>query len=164
MRDTVLDAFRRQQLLEGTALASQSDLFDLVPFGDPPDRYLVHFHCKGLVETAHGVEEATGFEVGIRFPADYLRRYDPARVVTWLGPPVFHPNVSDHSPLVCLGSLPPGTSLVDLVYQLYELITYQKVTMREDDALNRAACQWTRSHIDRLPIDARPLKRRGGAG
>jgi hypothetical protein len=36
----------------------------------------------------------------------------------------------------------------------------EKVTMREDDALNRAACQWARQHPERFPVDRRPLKRR----
>ena len=54
----------------------------------------------------------------------------------------------------------PGTPLVDLLYQCFEIITYTKVTMREDDALNRAACGWARENQDRFPIDPRPLKRR----
>jgi hypothetical protein len=34
------------------------------------------------------------------------------------------------------------------------------MTPREDDALNRAACQWARSNMHLFPIDSRPLKRR----
>jgi hypothetical protein len=49
-------------------------------------------------------------------------------------------------------------SLVDLLFQCFEVITYQKVTMREDDALNHAACAWAREHQQRFPIDRRPLK------
>jgi hypothetical protein len=61
-------------------------------------------------------------------------------------------------PLICVGRLKPGTWLVDLLYQCYEIITYQKVTMREDDALNPLACVWSREHQQRFPIDRRPLK------
>jgi hypothetical protein len=32
--------------------------------------------------------------------------------------------------------------------------------MREDDALNKAACAWAREHQDRFPVDRRPLRRR----
>jgi hypothetical protein len=32
--------------------------------------------------------------------------------------------------------------------------------MIEQDALNPDACQWARANLARLPIDARPLKRR----
>jgi hypothetical protein len=95
------------------------------------------------------------------FPSDYLRTADPFRVVTWLGPRhVWHPNIAADAPAICVGRLVPGTSLVDLIYQVFEIITWNKVTMREDDALNRAACQWARSHRERLRIDRRPLKRR----
>ena len=54
----------------------------------------------------------------------------------------------------------PGTSLVDLLYQAYEVLTYQKFTSREDDALNAVACAWARKHMDRFPVDSRPLKGR----
>jgi hypothetical protein len=59
-----------------------------------------------------------------------------------------------------VGRLVPGTSLVDLLYQVHEIVTYQKVTMREDDALNPAACGWARTHQHLFPIDRRPLRRR----
>ena len=45
-------------------------------------------------------------------------------------------------------------------YQLFEIITYKRVTMREDDALNPVACAWARRNTHRFPIDPRPLKRR----
>jgi hypothetical protein len=50
--------------------------------------------------------------------------------------------------------------LVDLLYQVYEILTYQKLTPREDDALNKEACHWARANQKRFPIDRRPLKRR----
>ena len=79
----------------------------------------------------------------------------------FLGPPnVWHPNISDTQPAICVGRLVPGTGLVDLLYQCWEIITWNKKTIREDDALNRAACQWARHNLARLPVDTRPLKRR----
>ena len=103
--------------------------------------------------------EASRFEVGIWFPSDYLRRAEPWEVLTWLGPRrVFHPNISDRMPVICVGRLAPGTWLVDLLYQVFEIISYQKVTMREDDALNPAACAWARENQHRFPVDRRPLK------
>jgi hypothetical protein len=103
--------------------------------------------------------EADQFEIGIWFPSDYLRRAEPAQVLTWLGPRnVFHPNISHRLPFICVGKLAPGTALVDLLYQCFEIITWQKVTMREDDALNPGACGWAREHRAGLPVDRRPLK------
>ncbi len=145
------------------ALAAASDLVSLVTIGEgPPDRYVAEFRCRGLVRGADTeVVEADRFAVGIWFPATYLRWAEPWQVLSWIGPrQVFHPNISDQSTYICVGRLVPGTPLVDLLYQCFEIITYKKVTMREDDALNHAACVWARENQSRFPIDPRPLKRR----
>jgi hypothetical protein len=165
-RDAVYEAFLARQYDEGMALARESDLLDLEPLdGTSPCRYIARFRCTGLVRPPHGkVLETDRFDVGIWFPSDYLRRAEPWQVLTWLGPRfVFHPNISDRMPLICVGRLKPGTWLVDLLYQCFEIISYQKVTMREDDALNPAACAWAREHQQLFPIDRRPLKWRAGS-
>ena len=161
MSDRVLAAFLRKQYTEGQALVAESNLVQLTPLGEPANRYVAEFTCTGLVEAAPGrIEQADAFAVGIWFPDDYLRVVNPLRVVTWLAPrTIWHPNISATSSAVCVGRIEPGTSLVDLIYQVYEIITWQRVTMREDDALNHAACQWARAHRDRFPVDRRPLKR-----
>lgn len=162
MADRILDGFLARQRQEGLALAAQSDLLSLQPIDDASDRYLAEFRCTGLVERGPGdVVEADRFLVGIHFPSSYLREVNPFRVLTWLAPrQVWHPNISATHPLICVGRLAPGTGLVDILYQVFEIVTWNKVTMREDDALNLAACQWARQHRDRFPVDRRPLKRR----
>jgi hypothetical protein len=163
MTDRVLKAFLQRQVEEGLALAQDSDLLELIPFGRPADRFLAIFSCRGLVEDRLGhVVEANRFEVGIGFPADYLRSADTFRVLTWLGPrSIWHPNISNEVPAICVGHLAPGTGLVDLCFQIWEVVTWNKVNFREDDALNPAACQWARNNPNRFPVDRRPLKRRG---
>jgi len=161
MFDAVYSSFLARQLADGLALAGSSDLVDIVPCdGPPPRRYLVEFRCKGLVTRGRGdVAEADRFLVGVSFPSDYLRRAHPAEVLTLIAPwNVFHPNIQGSA--ICVGRLKPGTPLVDLVYQCFEILTYAKVTMREDDALNRDACAWAREHTGRFPVDRRTLKRR----
>ena len=163
MADKIFEAFLKRQYEEGMALAGASDLLELLPMGgDPPDRYIAQFRCKGLVRPQNSdVSETDYFEVGIWFPSDYLRRADPFQILTWLGPSnVFHPNISDKMPFICVGKLAPNTALVDILYQCFEIITFNKVTMREDDALNMQACVWARENQQRFPIDRRPLKRR----
>jgi hypothetical protein len=162
MPDLIFESFLAQQEQDARALSAESDLVVVEPIGpSPADRYLVEFTCKGLVERDPGhVEEADHFVVGIWFPSTYLREANPFRVTTWLDPRrIWHPNVSMTLPIICIGRLMPGTSLVDIVYQVFEVITWNKVTMRDDDALNRAACQWARANRDRFPVDRRPLKR-----
>jgi hypothetical protein len=162
MADRVLEAFLARQQEEGLALVAESDLVSLLPIGATAERYLVEFRCKGLVEQGRGeIVEAACFGVGIWFPSNYLRTADPFQVLTWLGPRnIWHPNISSVAPVICVGRLAPGTGLVDILYQVFEIVTWNKATMREDDALNRAACQWARRHQDLFPVDRRPLKRR----
>ena len=163
MTDKVFTAFLTRQRDEGLALAAASDLLDLVPIdGAPHQRYLADFRCTGLVQTEAGeIVEADRFLVGIWFPDDYLREVDPFRILSCLEPRrIFHPNVN--APFLCSGRIAPATSLVELLYRTFEIITYNRVTMREDDALNKPACSWTRGNRHRLPVDTRPLKRRSG--
>jgi len=167
MTDRVLTAFLERQLAEGMALAEASDLLRLIPLpGDPPRKYIADFRCKGLVKSAAGeIVEAERFVVGIWFADGYLREVDPCTALTWLEPhTIFHPNVSAGGPFICLGRIGPGTSLVELAYRCFELLTYNKVTMREDDALNREACAWARHNLHRIPVDRRALKRRARDG
>ena len=166
MTDQVLKGWLRSQFEAGMRLAEQSDLLDLTPLNASfPERYIAHFRCKGLVRVDDGsISEADSFLVGIWFPEDYLRSRDPFlpyRVLTWLGPRgIWHPNISNKHPVICVGRLQPGTGLVQILYQVFEIITYNKVTMVESDALNTEACAWARRNKDRFPVDRRPLKRR----
>jgi hypothetical protein len=160
MTDHVLAGFLERQREDGLALAAQSDLVTLVPLpGTPTQRYLLQLRCKGLVRTSTGeIAEADRFLLGIWFPDDYLRRADPFRVLTWLGPSnAFHPNV--RPPFACIGRLVARTPLVDIIYRAFEVVTYRRVTMQEDDALNHDACVWARRNQHHFPVDARPLKR-----
>jgi hypothetical protein len=157
----MLETFLARQYEEGMALARASDLFDLRPVGPhPPSRYVAVFHCTGLMRAADGqIVPMRESAAGIWFPDNYLSSTDPYRILVWLGPPnVWHPNISDRAPIVCLGRLGPGTRLVDLLFQLYEIITWQRVSTH--DALNQNAAAWAREHQDRFPLDRRPLKRR----
>jgi len=159
--DQIFEAFLETQLEQGMALARASDLLELVPVDVPPhQRYVARYRCRGLVRRSDGdIAESDRFEVGIWFPDDYLRRVDPYQILWWLEPQnVWHPNISDKAPAICLGHLGPATSLVDLLYQVFEIITYHKYSTA--DSLNRGAAAWARQNQHRFPIDTRPLKRR----
>ena len=161
--DPIFSAFLEQQRMEAAALTRDSDLVEITPdLGFWPGRFHVRLHCKGLVQDGSGdIVEQDGFDVGVWFPSDYLRRANPFEVLVWLGPwNVFHPNISDTAPFVCIGRLTRGTPLVEIVYRLFDLVTWNNVTMVESDALNRAACAWARHNRHRFPVDRRPLKRR----
>jgi hypothetical protein len=162
MHDAILESWLETQHREGLALAGASDVLTLVPVprgAGAPEDYLARFDARSLVRRRGTVVEVEGFAVGVHFPPEYLRvTVDPARVVTLFSPEVFHPNV--RLPFICSGRLPPGTGLCELLQQVYEILTFQRVTPREDDALNAEACAWARGNLARFPIDPRPLKRR----
>lgn len=156
--DPVFDKFIQRQHEEGMNVANSSDLFTLVPlFGR---RFVGEFRCKGLAREQGRVVEQDFWAIGVRFPEDYLRRpVDVAEVLTYLGPArePWHPNI--RPPFICM-HLAPGAPLVEIIYGLFDLLTWQLVST-SDEGLNHEAAQWCR-HQDpsRFPIDKRPLKRR----
>lgn len=158
--DRVPANFLERQCEEGMALAAASDLLDLRPLDSTPSSaYLARFYCTGLVRCKGQVVEHDDFLVGIRFPDAYLREFDTARVLSWCAPAeIWHPNI--RAPFVCAGNMQAATPLVDLLFQLHEIITYHNVEMRENKALNHDACMWARNNLHRFPVDRRPLKRR----
>jgi hypothetical protein len=160
MMDPIFESFLSRQLIDGLALAEASDLLELSALGpEPVQRYLARFACATLVRDEGGtVRTVERFTLGIWFPSDYLRRADAFEVATWLAPAnAFLPNVNP--PFICLGRITPGMSLVDLLYQSHEIGSGGKVSLA--DGLDSVACAWARRHLDRFPIDPRPLKRRG---
>ena len=163
--DEMLAGFLERQREEALALAERSPLLELEPVsGSPPDRWIARFACRGLVRGPYGPVEAEGFSVGIWFPDDYLRRASTFECLTMLHAPgasrVFHPNCGA-SPLgadcICIGHLVPGTPLVDVVLQCFEVLSWQNVTLDERNALDREACEWGRANLHRLPIDRRSI-------
>lgn len=156
MTDSILDSWLRDQYAEGMSLARHSTILDLAPVaGTPPYRYVARFKCTGLVSVDGRVAAAQQHLVGINFPGDYLRiSCDPPRVLSWLEPGgAFHPNI--RAPFCCVGHIPPGMPLTALLQQLYQMITWQRFTPDEGDALNPAACRWARRNLERLPVDPR---------
>jgi hypothetical protein len=158
--DKILVSWLEADWEKAQALSDASNLLDLER--RDPQHFVAHFHCRGMVRGRDGaVREADRFVVGYWFSENHLREVDPARVVTWLHPAeIFHPNV--RPPFCCLGPIEPGTSLVDLLYRTYEVVSYQNVMPDEKDALNFVACQWARNNQHLFPVDDRPLKRWSG--
>ena len=162
--DPIFTDFLLDQFARGMHLASQSDLVTVTPLrGNPPSQYVVEFRCKGLAKDARGaiVESDGPWGFGVNFPPRYLRGgFLPSEVLAYLGPVAspFHPNMNGH--FVCIEVL-PATGLVDLIYSLFEVLTWSIVSTR-DEGLNHEASQWYRRQTDpnRFPIDRRPLKRR----
>ena len=160
--DPILKGWLECQQTEATQLVAASSVLKLFPgLGAPPREYLARYDCPTMVhEQATGVTQQTGFDVLIRFPLDYLRAVpNPAFVVALMSPDnAFHPNV--RAPFICLGDIAPGTSLCEILYQVFEIMTFQRLTPNENDALNKDACAWVRNNMERFPLGAAALRSR----
>lgn len=158
MSDSIIRGFREAQFGRGMALAARSRRIRLEPLmGAPPATYMLHLDCHGLVQSAAGeVEVHDRWAMGLRIPDNYLRaQVHVAEVVTLLGPRhAFHPNL--RHPFVCM-TIHPGMPLDELIYALYDLVTWNVFGVG-DDGLQPAAAQWARHQPPgRFPIDRRPL-------
>jgi len=156
MTDSIRTSWLHTQYIEAMNFANQCDVLRLAPIeGSPPYKYIAEFRCDGLVQADNEISVSDRHLVGILFPEHYLRSScHPGQVLTWLEPTTeFHPNI--RAPFCCVGHIAPGMSLLNLLHQVYQMITWQRFTPREDDALNADACRWARNNLDRLPVDAR---------
>lgn len=159
--DPILESFLQRQFEEGMALNANSDLVELMPVeGQPPTRYVACFQSRGLARVQGQIVEHDRWAVGIAFPPDYLRTAPHAgQMLTYLGSvsEPWHPNL--RPPFICL-ELRAGTPLVDLLFSLHELFSWQSFSTG-DDGLNPAASAWARSQpASRFPVDRSPLRRR----
>jgi len=155
-RYPVMNEWLSAQQRAAADISDRSDIVTVKPYmGVPASAYIAEFDCRGLVQTDGGIEVCDRHVVGIRFPNDYLRRSSrPGEIVTLLEPSnSWHPNALGF--LLCLGHIPVGMSLVDLICQIYSVLTWQRYTPVESDALNRDACSWARRNTARLPVEPR---------
>jgi hypothetical protein len=173
MQDKILASFLQNSFADAKQLESESGVFSICEsLGSPPSRFLLRF--SGL---DHLVQDPADGRVhvsqqpvlvGVNFPPDYLRRIDEnlyLKVVCLLNPDFFHPNVKSPLGWICLGhAFMPGTTLSDLVYHLYDIVTYQNMTVDEQDAFNADACRYLRQYpetvakLQRPPLRHQPLQ------
>jgi hypothetical protein len=156
MTDRIRADWLDEQFHEAMSFAQRSPVLSLAPIeGAPPYKYIAEFRCKGLASVGKRIVVVDRHLVGILLPEQYVRAScDPGQVLTWLEPTTaWHPNI--RAPFACVGHMPPGMPLLALLHQLYQMITWQRFTAEEIKALNRDACSWARSNLDRFPVDER---------
>lgn len=153
--DNVYRRFLEHSHPAAQELANESDVLDLYPvWPHPPAQYLYEFHLPYLRRGMDGlVEVVPGPIIGaLIFPETYLRSTDPhlsLKVVSMRTPGLLHPNV--RGSVVCLGAaLRPGTSIQSLLWNLWEILSYQNVTLDERNAMNPEACRLLRACPDLL--------------
>jgi ubiquitin-protein ligase len=145
----------RSELRRLRDLEQQSDYFFLDEInGDPPEEYVVRFHCRGIVAPGRsrpvfGDVHQVRLQLGAEFPLT-------APQITWLTP-LFHPNVSDDGRRVCISVWSPTQYLDTLCNMLWRMIQYRNFD--PFSALRVEAAEWAASHLEILPIDSRALRR-----
>jgi hypothetical protein len=169
-QDKVLTRFLQNSFWKATKLLAESDVLSIIDLeGDPPFLFLLGFnnisHLIKDPEREEVVSLMSPVFANIFFPPDYLRSVDPALYLKMVAIPdqgFFHPNVKLPHGWVCLGhDFLPGTDLSDLIFHLYDIITYRNVTVDERDALNPEACRYLRQNPEVIAgLKNPPLRRR----
>jgi ubiquitin-protein ligase len=120
--------------------------------GDPPERYVVGFRCRGVAEIDANDRPATrdNHRVELILTAEYPRIRP---LMHWMTP-IFHPNFNDQGD-VCLKAWYPQQTLAELCEVLGELVQYKNYNTTSP--LNMEAAMWAMRHRDDLPIDERSL-------
>jgi hypothetical protein len=154
--DSIFESWLIKQKEDAAALNAASDDVRVDIMDDR--HFMVAFSSKCLVKSDAGsIEEVDGCLIGIAFSQEYLRRFNPAETICLFHPRgVFHPNVFQTA--ICPGRMSPGSGLVDLVGQVFDILTFKTMNLR--DPLNREAAEWARDRQHLFPIDRRPLRRR----
>lgn len=120
--------------------------------GEPPEKYLVVYHCKGLVRTEdkriiEQYEHAMEVVFGWGYPAE-------PPVFIWLTN-IWHPNF--RRPYICIEghSFAVGLTLDQIVLEVGRMIQYQNYNIQ--DPLNAEAAEWASRNLPRFPIDDRDI-------
>ena len=153
MKDSPYKRRLRRDFNEIENLAKSSDLIDFEYFGDPPNRYIITYKCKGILRSRDGTFYYSEFhQVQIRLGANYpTTRPD----IKFLTPPIFHPNVSDLNGAVCIGHWTPSLKLSEWIINIGEMIQYKRYNV--EDPLNISAAEWAKNNKSLFPVDKREL-------
>ena len=119
--------------------------------GNPPERYQVQYHVRGLVRDAQGRPvSADRHRVEIQLPRESPRQSPKCKMLT----PIFHPNIEPAT--ICIGDhWTASDRLVDLIVRIGEMIAFQIYNIKSP--LDGEAAMWADLHPDLLPTDSRDL-------
>lgn len=135
-------------------LVNRSDFIHILNTeGDPPERYLIRFTCKG-VERLNARGQAVireQHEVRVYLHAEYPLKQPQLKWMT----PIFHPNIHSTG-AVCIGAWWAAKTLDELLLTLGEMVQYKNLDPK--DPMNSKAAQWALRNKGLFPIDPRPLK------
>ncbi len=135
-------------------LVNRSELIRvLATEGDPPEKYLIRFSCRGIEKVAPNGKPVYRdvHEVTIYLHAEYPLKQPQLKWMT----PIFHPNIHSTG-AVCIGAWWPAKTLDELLLTLGEMVQYKNLGPK--DPMNSRAASWALRNKRMFPIDRRPLK------
>ena len=135
-------------------LVNRSELIHIMATeGDPPEKYLIRFTCRGVEKLAPGGRPVIRdvHEVRIYLHAEYPLKQPQLKWQT----PIFHPNIHSTG-AVCIGAWWPAKTLDELLLTLGEMVQYKNLGPK--DPMNSKAAAWALRNKRHFPIDKRPLK------
>lgn len=120
--------------------------------GDPPERYVVHYSCRGIerFEDSRPVFRDT-HRVEFYLPANYPGQHPVVKVLT----PIVHPHIWPGNNTVCLD--PKNFYRVNeyldlLVVRIGRFIQWDPRLLKPSSPANGEALAWAQANEDRLPI------------
>jgi len=114
--------------------------------GDPPERYIIEYRLKGLVEDRDGIHEQTVHRAQITLGPNYPKERPRCEMLT----PVFHPNI-DHLAICTEDIGSAGQTLEETVIFIGEMIAYQAYNVQSPR--NGDAARWALENRARLPLE-----------
>lgn len=135
-------------------LVNRSEFFHILTTdGDPPERYLIRFTCKGVEKILPNGDPVYRdvHEVSLYLHAEYPLKQPQLKWQT----PIFHPNIHVTG-AVCIGAWWPAKTLDELLLTLAEMVQYKNYDPK--DPMNSKAAAWSLRHKSLFPVDRRPLK------
>lgn len=134
------------EALVRSTFASHPHIRIVDAIGDPPERYRIEYHVRGLVVVDGLVTEKESHLVEVFLTLAYPRQAPQCRMLT----PVFHPNIAPHA--ICIGDhWSAGQSLATVLVRIGEMLAFQSYNVKSP--LNGAAARWAEENLAGLPID-----------
>jgi len=121
--------------------------------GDPPEKYLIQFTCRGVenIKTSGEPIYRQDHKVSIYLHAEYPLKQPQLKWMT----PIFHPNIHITG-AVCIGAWWAAKTLDELLLTLGEMVQYKNYDPR--DPMNSKAASWALRNKGLFPVDKRSLK------
>lgn len=122
----------------------------------PPEKYFVSYkNVKGLrlfkdeKTDSKELKIVTDHKIEIYLHSDYPRLKPQCNLLSG----AFHPNFRMANPHdICIGDYwASGETLVDIIYQVGEMITYQSYNV--SSPLNGIAAKWAKENLEKFPLD-----------